>query len=160
MQGVPQRKTFLVLEDDANDAILIRRAFTNSACRVFVCRNTSEARAYLLGAGMYSNRERFPFPEIFVTDLTLGEESGVKFLTWLRSQDQFKDLPVIVISGTATPNDIHTLKRLKVDKICSKPSDPFRLEALLLNLAAELCGERDKSAPPNSRQTAQFSRVE
>src|SRR3954465_7964444 len=103
MEKVPFRRTFLVLEDDANDAMLIRRAFTNSVCRIFVCRNTSEARAYLLGAGMYSDRERFPFPEMFVTDLRLGDESGVKFLAWLRSLNGFNDLPVIVLSGTATP---------------------------------------------------------
>src|SRR5436305_11482190 len=71
------RTTFLVLEDDANDALLIRRAFTNAACRAFVCRNTSEARAYLVGAGMYGNRDRFPFPDIFMTDLRLGDESGI-----------------------------------------------------------------------------------
>src|SRR5947207_7024957 len=87
MEDLPYRKTFLVLEDDANDAFLIRRAFTNAACRTFVCRNTSEARAYLVGARTYADRERFPFPDIFVTDLRLDEESGVSFLTWLRSKE-------------------------------------------------------------------------
>src|SRR5207253_719743 len=118
------RKTFLVLEDDPDDAILIRRAFTNSACRAFVCRNTSEARAYLLGAGMYGDRDRFPFPEMFVTDLRLGDESGVKFLAWLRSQEALKNLPVIVVSGAATPQDTHILKQLRVNRILSKPANP------------------------------------
>lgn len=145
MESVPYRKTFLFLEDEADDAILIRRAFTNSVCRAFVCRNTSEAKAYLLGAGMYSDRDRFPFPEIFVSDIQLGEESGVNFLDWLRGQPRLKHIPVIVLSGKATPQDIHSLKGLDVDRFLEKPADPFRLESLLLGLAAELCVPRDES---------------
>jgi CheY-like chemotaxis protein len=160
MEGVPHRKTFLVLEDDADDAILIRRAFTNSACRVFVCRNTSETRAYLLGAGMYADRQRFPFPELFVTDLRLGDESGVKFLAWLRSQKALKDVPVIVISGTATPQDIQSLKRLGVENIYTKPADPFRLEALLLGLAGELCDSGQRGAPADRQEDLVLSQAE
>jgi CheY-like chemotaxis protein len=143
MDELPYRKTFLVLEDDANDAILIRRAFTNAACRAFVCRNTSEARAYLQGAGMYADRERFPFPEVFVTDLRLGEESGVLFLSWLRSREELKDLPVIVLSGAATPADIAAVKRLGASRILQKPGDPEGLQTLLLNLASQLCFAAD-----------------
>src|SRR5438045_756430 len=99
------RTTFLVLEDDADDALLIRRAFTNAACRAFVCRNTSEARAYLMGAGMYADRHRFPSPDIFMTDLRLGDESGVQFLEWIRSQPEFQGLPVVVLSGSFSAND-------------------------------------------------------
>src|SRR6185436_3289781 len=108
------RTTFLVLEDDANDALLIRRAFTNAACHAFVCRNTSEARAYLVGAGMYADRTRFPFPDIFMTDLRLGDESGVHFVEWLRSKDDLAELPVVVLSGSATPKDIAAEKSLGV----------------------------------------------
>jgi CheY-like chemotaxis protein len=144
VENVPLRKTFLVLEDDANDAILIRRAFTNAECRVFVCRNTSEARAYLLGAGMYGNRERFPFPEIFVTDLRLVGESGVQFFTWLRGREEFKALPVVVFSGTATPDDIEAVKRLGAARILQKPADPAAMERLLLKFSEEICRPAEK----------------
>src|SRR5438045_1260493 len=77
MDRAAVRKTFLILEDDANDALLIRRAFTNSACWAFVCRNTSEARAYLQGAGMYADRSRFPFPDMYVTNLRSGDETAI-----------------------------------------------------------------------------------
>jgi len=157
MEVVPYRKTFLFLEDEADDAILIRRAFTNSVCRAFVCRNTSEAKAYLLGAGMYSDRDRFPFPEIFVSDIQLGDESGVNFLDWLRSQSRLKHLPVIVLSGKATPQDIHSLKGLDVDRFLEKPSDPFRLESLLLELATELCVPGDDTATEEPAEP-EFSR--
>jgi CheY-like chemotaxis protein len=132
-------KTFLVLEDDADDAILIRRAFTNARCFAFVCRNTSEARAYLLGAGMYADRRRFPFPDIFVTDLRLGEESGLSFVAWVRSQEELKHLEVIVLSGTMTARDVALLRSMGVRGILAKPANPFDLEELLLGMSERMC---------------------
>jgi CheY-like chemotaxis protein len=151
------RTTFLVLEDDANDAILIRRAFTNAACRAFVCRNTSEARAYLLGAGMYSNRDEYPFPDIFVTDLHLGEESGINFLEWLRSREDLKDIPVIVLSGLISPKDSQKAKQLGVSRILQKPGNPAELQLLVLKLSNEFCPPRHATrgaARPQSQSQA------
>jgi len=133
------RTTFLILEDDANDALLIRRAFTNTACNAFVCRNTSEARAYLLGAGMYSDRSQFPFPEIFVTDIRLADESGVQFLQWMRLRPEFARLPVIVLSGAATPLEIQQAKELGASRILKKPGDPRALQEVLMELSREFC---------------------
>ena len=133
------RTTFLVLEDDANDALLIRRAFTNASCNAFVCRNTSEARAYLVGAGMYADRTRFPFPDIFMTDLRLGDESGLQFLEWLRKKDDLKELPVIVLSGSATAKDIAAAKNLGAERIWQKPGDPLVLQNMIKKLAIEFC---------------------
>jgi CheY-like chemotaxis protein len=142
VESVPYRKTFLILEDDPNDAILIRRGFTNAECRAFVCRNTSEARAYLLGAGMYGDRFRFPFPELFVTDLRLGDECGIQFLGWLRSKPEFNELPVVVLSGAASPKDFHAIKRLNVSRVLQKPASPNEMQSLLLNLAEEFCAHK------------------
>ena len=171
MEQNPNRKTILILEDDANDAILIRRAFTNIFCSAFICRNTSEARAYLLGAGMYSDRDKFPFPEIFVTDIRLGNESGVDFLAWLRGNDGVFDLPVIVLSGGATPEEARIAKQLGAARILQKPSDPIALRDLLVTLSREFCGaithhwthpktEREVSEDWKNEQTEAFRDVE
>jgi DNA-binding response OmpR family regulator len=131
------RTTFLVLEDDADDALLIRRAFTNAACCAFVCRNTSEARAYLMGAGMYGDRQRFPFPDIFLTDLRLGDESGLQFLEWLRGTEQLRGLPVIVLSGSVSPNDAAAARNLGASRIIQKPANPAILPEVIEKLSAE-----------------------
>jgi len=128
----------LVLEDDADDALLIKRAFTGADCRTFICRNTSEARAYFLGAGMYADRDLFPFPELFVTDLRLNEESGIQFLAWVRAFDESKDLPVIVLSGADTPSDILAVQRLRAKRVLIKPANPVALQALLTLAFREL----------------------
>jgi CheY-like chemotaxis protein len=131
------RTTFLILEDDANDALLIRRAFTSAACRAFVCRNTSEARAYLVGAGMYANRDHYQFPDIFITDLRLADESGMQFLGWLRSKPEFKDLPVIILSCSTSPKDMAEAKKLGVSRFIQKPGNPGELEMLVIKLSRQ-----------------------
>jgi DNA-binding response OmpR family regulator len=131
------RTTFLVLEDDANDALLIRRAFTNAACRAFVCRNTSEARAYLVGAGMYADRESYPPPDIFVTDLRLGDENGWQFLEWVRSKEELRDIPVIVLSCSLSPQDTVLAKEMGVSRVLQKPGEPIELQRLVSKLARE-----------------------
>ena len=134
----------LVLEDDADDAILIRRAFKATALRVFVCRNTSEARAYILGSGMYADRELFPFPELFVTDLRLGEESGIQFLAWVRAFPASKDLAVIVLSGAVTSSEILAVQRLRAARVLIKPADPIALQNLLILAAREVCPDAER----------------
>jgi DNA-binding response OmpR family regulator len=138
----------LVLEDDANDAILIRRAFASEDCRAFICRNTSEARAYFLGSGMYADREHFPFPDLFVTDLRLGEESGIQFLAWVRAFEQAKNLPVMVLSGAATPSDIQAVQRLRAARVFIKPADPIELQDMLILAARQLCPSANRSSKP------------
>jgi CheY-like chemotaxis protein len=135
-------RTFLVIEDDANDAFLIRRAFTEEAppdMFVFVCRNTSEARAYLLGAGMYSDRHKFPFPEVIVSDVRIGEESGLLFLEWLRGIPNLRDIPVIMLTGSASQREMDIATNLGAVKVLRKPSDVNRLKQMLLKVIAELC---------------------
>ncbi|HUS33890.1 MAG TPA: response regulator [Verrucomicrobiae bacterium] len=139
MKNPPRKTNVLVLEDDANDAILIRRAFTGQTCRAFICRNTSEARAYFLGSGMYADRMSYPFPELFVTDLRLGEESGIQFLAWVRAYDCAKDIPVIVLSGAATPSDITAVEALGATRVLIKPADPIALQDMLIVTSRELC---------------------
>lgn len=139
------KTTFLILEDDPDDALLIRRAFTNSLSWAFVCRNTSEARAYLLGAGMYADRSKFPAPEIFVTDVRLGEESGVQFLDWMRDQPNLRNIPVIVLTGSATPQEVETARKLGASRILQKPGNPFALEEMLSDLASELSPDSNKT---------------
>ena len=139
MKDLLTRTNVLVLEDDASDAILIRRAFTGQTCRAFICRNTSEARAYFLGSGMYSDRDLYPFPELFVTDLRLGEESGVQFLGWVRAFDRAKDIPVIVLSGAATPADVLAVQTLGATRVLIKPADPIAMQDMLIMTARELC---------------------
>src|SRR5688500_5228761 len=92
----PNKTRFLVVENDPNDAFLITRALMKSeACGAStVCRNPSEAKDYLRGAGMYSNREAYPQPNVILTDLRMGNETGLELVEWVRKQEPpLRDTP-------------------------------------------------------------------
>jgi hypothetical protein len=60
-QNSKRKLKFLIVENDPNDAFLIRRALgASERCGLaFICRNPSEARSLLKGAGIYENRDSY-----------------------------------------------------------------------------------------------------
>jgi CheY-like chemotaxis protein len=96
----------LLVEDDSNDAFFISRALTELGFtgRVEHVTATQVARDYLSGAGKYADREKYPQPDIVVSDSILpGRGSGIELLEWLRTQT-FKTTPFIILSGEITPD--------------------------------------------------------
>ena len=58
--------TILLVEDDANDALLLRKAAqkTLSGIPISLVSNGHEAVEYLKGEGPYADRSKYPFPDI------------------------------------------------------------------------------------------------
>jgi|SRR4051812_8586860 CheY-like chemotaxis protein len=136
-----RRKTFLVVEDSQDDALLIRRAFgALKDCEAFICRNLSEATSYMRGSGMYSNREQFPFPNAVICDMHIGFESGVEFLKWVKGHAQYKEMPVVILTGTATSSECIAAKEKGALDVLRKPVRFEDLQTMLNDLAAKLCG--------------------
>jgi CheY-like chemotaxis protein len=136
-----QTRHFLIVENDADDAFLIRRAFqsTPNCGTAFVCRSASEAQDYCRANGMYSDRAKYQKPDAIVSDLHLGKESGVDFMKWLKTQDEFKEIPVMVLTGSASPAEMRAAKESGAVKVLRKPGKLEELKALFQTIATELC---------------------
>jgi DNA-binding response OmpR family regulator len=133
-------KNFLVIEDNADDALLIKRAFSvTQSCHASICRNLSEARAYLQGAGIYSDRQKYPFPNAVISDLHLGFESAVDFLRWIKASEEFKSMPVIVLSGTASTRECALAKDMGALEVLKKPARYEDLKGMIQDLVSKLC---------------------
>ena len=94
--------TVLVAEDDANDVFLLRRAFECAELHLNLAHvpNGREAVDYLAGVRPYSDRLRYPVPELLVTDLNMPLMGGLELLSWLRAQLQLNWLPAVVLSSS------------------------------------------------------------
>lgn len=136
-----QKRTFLVVENDPDDAFLIRRALTAAGCgSSFLCRNPSEAKAYLKGAGMYADREKYPCPDLVLTDLRMDGESGIDFVQWLRNQEPpLRDKIILILTGSATPMQFDAAQKVGAQAVHRKPTRLEDLQALLTAIAAEYC---------------------
>jgi CheY-like chemotaxis protein len=130
----------LVIEDSADDAALIQLAFDAlESCRAFVCRNLSEGKAYLHGAGMYADRVKYPFPNVVICDLNLGGESGLEFIDWLERSREFKKMPVVIVTGSTSEKDISAARRGSVIAVFKKPARFEELRPMLADIAGKLC---------------------
>jgi len=122
--------TILLVEDDPNDVLLIRRAFRKSDVvnPIQVVGDGEEAIAYLSGRGPYADRERYPLPVLLLLDLKLPRKSGFEVLEWLRQQPGLKRLPVAVLTSSAETPDINRAYDLGANSYLVKP---VRFEGLL-----------------------------
>ena len=101
---------FLIIEDDENDILLIKRALRKNGLSlpIQIVRNGEEAVAYLKGVGEFSNRINFPFPSFIMTDLKMPISGGFEVLAWLKSHPECSVVPVIVLSSSTQEKDIKT----------------------------------------------------
>jgi len=96
-----------MIEDDPNDVFLMKRALDRAGLDLPV-RSVSdgeEAVAYLEGRGPYADRSAYPVPCLVLLDFKLPRRSGVEVLRWVRAKREFEDLPVLMISSSAQPED-------------------------------------------------------
>lgn len=115
----------LLVEDDENDILLIRRALKKSHVDnpVYVARNGQEAIDYLSGQGKFSEREQFPFPQVVITDLKMPRLTGFDLLAWINEHPQFRVIPTIVLSSSKEELDVARSYGLGANTYMVKPAD-------------------------------------
>jgi CheY-like chemotaxis protein len=95
-------RTILHVEDDPNDAFLVQHAFEKAGVQVQLrlAADGQQALDYLAGSGAYGDRCAFPMPDLVLLDLKMPKLSGFDVLAWLRGQERFGSLPVIILSSS------------------------------------------------------------
>jgi CheY-like chemotaxis protein len=127
----------LAVEDNAEDAIFLRRAFSKGGAagfdRVIGCGQM--AIDYLSGQGEFADRAAFALPTHLLLDLKLPKVSGLELLQWLRSVPRLAELPVIVLSSSGEIGDRERAEALGVDGYFVKPSRSADLIDLVRRIA-------------------------
>lgn len=97
----------LHVEDDADDALFVQRALGKAQvpCTVHRVENGDRAIEYLEGKGQFAAREQYPLPSLMLLDLKLPLVSGFEVLAWTRSQERFKSLLILILSGSGIEED-------------------------------------------------------
>lgn len=102
-----------------------------------MCRNLSEARAYLAGAGIYSDRTKHPFPHAILSDLNVGPDSAADLL---KLGLPIKDIPVVIMSGTVPlQEDLQAILDSGAREVLTKPMDQRSLVAALSKFIEKYC---------------------
>jgi CheY-like chemotaxis protein len=115
--------TILHVEDDPNDTLLLAHAFRKAGVifEIQAVSDGDQAMEYLRGVNAFSDRKKHPMPQLILLDLKMPRVSGFDVLAWLRANDSFKQLPVVVLSSSNHDADIKRAYDLGAKSYLVKP---------------------------------------
>ena len=136
--------TILLVEDDSNDALLMRLALerTHPEVRLSVASNGLEALKYLEGQQPYADRSVFPLPQLILLDLVMPLFTGLQVLRWIRDRPEFDSLPVVMLTSFPGNEDADLACEMGADSYIVKPLSFDRLEDALDRAVDRLIGGR------------------
>lgn len=117
--------SILLVEDNYNDVLLIRRAFRKAEIKTSMIEvgDGDEAIAYLTQAGKYTNVRTYSIPSLILLDLKLPRRSGLEVLEWIRQHPALKRLLVVVLTSSQENTDLDRAYDLGANSYLVKPVD-------------------------------------
>ncbi|MEM8722554.1 MAG: response regulator [Cyanobacteria bacterium P01_G01_bin.39] len=113
----------LLVEDDYNDILLIKRAFRKAKVQqpLMIVSDGDEAVSYLSRTGKYADEQKYSIPTLILLDLKLPRRSGLEVLTWIRQQPLLKRLLVVVLTSSQENSDLNQAYDLGANSYLVKP---------------------------------------
>lgn len=112
----------LLVEDNPGDVELLRMAFQRARleCDLTVIADGQQALAYVQRR---VGREPGSRPDLAILDLNIPKNDGLEILEAIRAADDFKGVPVVVLTSSASPRDAARVRELGAAKHLTKPMD-------------------------------------
>jgi CheY-like chemotaxis protein len=104
------------VDDDEDDRELMADVFAAISNFIFI--------TFPDGASFFEYLEDLPetaLPSLVILDINMPTLKGTDILVQLKATDAYKDIPVVMFSTGATPQDQQICKQLNID-IVSKPT--------------------------------------
>jgi two-component system, chemotaxis family, response regulator Rcp1 len=112
----------LLVEDSPGDVRLTREAFKDAKVHIslHVASDGAEAMAFLGREGSYVNAPR---PDLILLDLNLPKKDGREVLEEIKESASLKTIPVVILTTSASEEDILRSYRLHANCYITKPVD-------------------------------------
>ena len=114
----------LLVEDNPQDAELTLRTLKQRrlANSVHVVRDGEEALHFFFGAGVHAGRAR-DVPRVVLLDLKLPKIDGLEVLRRLKSEEETKTIPVVMLTSSREERDVIESYNLGANSYIVKPVD-------------------------------------
>jgi two-component system, OmpR family, phosphate regulon response regulator PhoB len=109
----------LVVEDDRDIREMVCQSLAQNEFQTSGCRNIHEARHAL---------ESFT-PDCMVVDWMLPDGSGIELIRWLRRQQEYRQIPVLMLTARSEETDMVTGLESGADDYLTKPMSLRELNA-------------------------------
>jgi CheY-like chemotaxis protein len=124
----------LLVEDDASDAALVRRAVKKLSfnARVVHVNDAEAAVSYLEGQRPYEDRGEYPVPSVILLDIKLPGHSGFELIEWLRQQPTpLSRIAVVMLTSSGHQVDVDRAYEVGANSYLRKPDKHSELIELL-----------------------------
>jgi CheY-like chemotaxis protein len=121
---MPNLAPILLAEGNADDVLLVRRAFEKARIPnpVVVVQNGQEAVDYLGRSGLYQDPRESPWPCLMLLASKLPLMDATEVLAWWKQQAHRAALPIIVITSSASPLKLEEFLSLRAVDYRFKPA--------------------------------------
>ena len=115
-------KQIVLAEDNAADVLLVREALRSHQieCDLQVIADGEEVFAFI---DRLDADGKIPCPDLLLLDLNLPRRDGAEILTRLRASERCGRTPVIVLTGSDSPQDRARAQKCAVADYFKKPAD-------------------------------------
>ena len=122
MGQLDRRFDILLIDDSPSDARLVREALggTEARSRLSVASNGVEGVAFLRRQGKYVGAPR---PDLILLDLNLPKKNGAEVLQEIKADEALMHIPVVVLSSSASHEDVQRAYGLHANCYVTKPGD-------------------------------------
>jgi CheY-like chemotaxis protein len=143
-------KLILVVDDNDDDVMLVRRGFEKAGLRqrIVALPSGMDAIAYLKGDYPYTDRSTYPLPDLVLLDIKMRGTDGFEVLRWIRQQWQFSDLCVVMLTSSDQIRDVNRAYQLGANSFLVKPLDFGNARGLWSSLENLLAPRQSIRAPP------------
>jgi len=117
--------TLLVIEDASDQAILVGVAARNAhpGLVVHIAEDGQQGIDYLSGVGALQDPPRNATPDLVILDLVMPVVDGFGVLEWIRAQMGRPPFPVVVLTGSPSPESERRALDLGAAEVHQKPTD-------------------------------------
>lgn len=126
----------LMIEDNVDHAELILRCFEENhfANKIFHVTDGEAALHYLHGTGDFTDRGRYPLPNLILLDLRIPKIDGVEVLTQIKHDVKLKYIPVVILTSSESEKDLLAAYDNFVNSYVVKPLDYDKFIQLMKEL--------------------------
>ncbi|RFS13456.1 response regulator [Emticicia sp. C21] len=132
------RKSIVIMmaDDDPDDRSMTKEALEENFLlnELRFTEDGAELMDYLKRRGKYSNPESSPRPGVILLDLNMPKKDGRECLKEIKSDDELKSIPVIVLTTSKAEEDILRTYDLGVNSFVTKPVTFMELVEVMKNL--------------------------
>lgn len=121
MEGRPL--VILFCEDDRSHVKLVLRSLWEQrvANKVVHVADGEQALDYLHRRGMFADPESAPRPDLILLDLRLPKVDGLEVLRQVKSSEDLKTIPVVILTTSSAEQDIAQAYRYHANSYLIKP---------------------------------------